>query len=293
MNSKQLLELLKRRFPSENFKILGKKDSYDHKVFFLEKRGRKIVLKIPKRDRSKLLNEARAFRVWHGAGAKVPEVLSLDPKLCFLIETCLGVGMHGEHLKLSGQGIEMIELGKEVKKMHSVKINPSRYFNENRMGKNRSWKEYIDSDFYGNLNSIRKAAFIPEHYLSRLILYYSKNKKLLNLKIISLIHGDLQPDNILVKNGHLIGIVDGADSLIGDPMYDLGFLYKRDYPKEKYFNLFKRGYGKVDMRKIRLYFLTILLFQINFYKIDKNKEEFKRNVMLLKYFINSLIKAHE
>lgn len=66
----------------------------------------------------------------------------------------------------------------------------------------------------------------------------------------TLIHGDFTVDNVLVRNGEIVGVIDWSGGAYGDPRYDLSLAIwpKEDvFAEERNINLFFEGYGTQNL----------------------------------------------
>ena len=92
-----------------------------------------------------------------------------------------------------------------------------------------------------------------------------KNERIIEKldKQISLIHGDFQGTNILIKNGKLSGILDWEFAMAGHPLADIGQFFRY----EEYFNtnllkVFENEYNKSSDYKL----------EKDWYKISKLRD---------------------
>lgn len=105
----------------------------------------------------------------------------------------------------------------------------------------RSETEWLD-------RTLLQAKFNLEHYLvdgdNELLCRLMTNKP--NPIAETLIHGDFTIDNVLVKDGEIVGVIDWGGGAFGDPRYDVSLAIR---PKPRLFkdqadvDIFFKGYG--------------------------------------------------
>ena len=88
-----------------------------------------------------------------------------------------------------------------------------------------------------------------QHYVETTITEYLSNRHSIMFEPV-LLHGDLSPDHVLydIQNMHVSGIIDFGDMMIGDPAWDLTYLYE-DYGVE-FLSYFLRHYPASDLSSL-------------------------------------------
>jgi aminoglycoside phosphotransferase (APT) family kinase protein len=161
-------------------------------------------------------------------------------------------------------------LGKYAKKMHSVKVKGFGYIKQAGKGIDRSWKVFLGEDGDGILEEVRKKHIVERKLLEGMERSWESGKgKYLDIKQGVLLHGDLADDNVMVEHGELSGIID-TDALSGDPYYDLGMVYEGFFDKPLV-DAFFRGYGKVDLERVRFYAIYYLGWLCILHQKEKRK----------------------
>jgi aminoglycoside phosphotransferase (APT) family kinase protein len=84
----------------------------------------------------------------------------------------------------------------------------------------------------------------------------------------ALVHRDLKPNNILVKNGHLGAILDWENAILGDNLFDLGVIVGRLGKESEATKAVIKGYekevGNIDRNRLELYSLVALIGEVDF-----------------------------
>ena len=70
------------------------------------------------------------------------------------------------------------------------------------------------------------------------------------------IHGDLQADHVFVDGGEVVGIIDWADSVLGDPLADLAVVTARAPTR---ITALAEGYGPIETEVVRALWALRLL----------------------------------
>ncbi len=201
-----LLQEIKTNFPDLSWKS-SKYISvgFDNYVIILDN---KIVFRIPKNDYSKkiLKDEIKLLKQLAG------KISSKIPSYTFIAKNCAGYPIiKGEKLKLPTLMIAK-QIAEFLTELHSVKISAPERFELKEFKKlQKDAKKILPGHNFDSFFSELKIIFKTPH-----------NKVL--------IHGDFSPDNIIIKNGKLAGVIDFTDRAIHDPAFDFIFLW--DFGRE-------------------------------------------------------------
>jgi aminoglycoside phosphotransferase (APT) family kinase protein len=239
-------------------KVLSLKDSskgWDHKVYILSTKKGKFVVRIPLKDKNKIKLQTWVCRRWDVLGVPVPEPVIV--KKDYMIETFIeGKDISATKLTQKQRDSFFYELGKYLKKMHSVKTKEYGYFKSEGVGKYKNWHSFIGDDFLTNLKTCVEKNRISTGMAAELISHYTQNKDYLKkFNSPRLLHSDLSPDNLMAKNGNFSGIIDVADAFSGDPMYDIaGIFYS--YADKNLIDVVERSYGKLNRKLVKYYAMT-------------------------------------
>ncbi|SFD06726.1 phosphotransferase family protein [Clostridium uliginosum] len=170
------------------------------------------------------------------------------------------------------------ELGELDKNLKVDKILPPLY----------TWYEmFMGENFKRRLgeNTIREINSIVE-----------KNKDILiDLdKDVSLVHGDFQGTNILIKDKRLVGIIDWEFAMAGHSLADVGqfFRYKRYFNKDL-MNIFEEEYNKYSKNKLikEWYKIAKLRDLVNLIQLISAEEEMPNKYREIKEIILETIEV--
>ena len=188
----EIKKIICNEFNTRVLSLDNKSKGWDHKVFIANTEKGKFVIRIPIKDKNKLKLQAWVCKRWKSIGVSVPEPLVI--KKDFLIETCIE-GKDIEDAKLTKKQTYdfFLELGKQLKKMHSVKTNSFGYFKKEMRGKYKTWHSFIGNDFLKNIKFCLKKKRISKIMANKLMQYYEDNKVYLEkFNNPKLLHTDLE-----------------------------------------------------------------------------------------------------
>lgn len=278
----EVKEILKKH-KIESHRIKEKSKGFDNRVFLVYSNKENFCIRIPIKEKNKIIAQAWAFKKWRKLGIPVPKIIVVERE--YLIEELIG-GNNFEETKLTLPQKERIlfELGRHVKKMHTVKTRGFGYLTKPGIGIKKSWRSFIEPDFIGTLKDVEKHNLLPKSLIRKAEGKFKENSCYLDIKSPRLIHADLTPDNVMVKDGKLSGIIDASDAMSGDLYYDLVVaMYSFG---EKIFQHFLKSYGKVDENKLKFYLLYYSNWLVAFNGfIHKREKELK---IAIKNFKKSL-----
>lgn len=124
--------------------------------------------------------------------------------------------------------------------LHSIEMKQFGYMSEKPgVGVYSSWLEMFEKDF-NNLNE-------NQHQLKE--IYLSMKPYLAEFNKPVLVHGDLSSENIFVLNEHLNGVIDYADCLCGDGLYDIGRFLLFVKAEWKHVDAIAQGYKLFNAEK--------------------------------------------
>lgn len=102
-----------------------------------------------------------------------------------------------------------------------------------------SWLEMFEKEF-NNLN---------ENQSQLKNLYLSMKSYLNSFNDPVLVHGDISSENVIIFDDHVNGIIDYADCLCGDGLYDIGRFFLFAQGDWKYVDALAQGYKSSDENK--------------------------------------------
>ena len=196
-------------------------------VFALEDGRDRLVLKMSQANG--LTAEAKVCELVRALGVPAPEVVHLeldDARLGrpYLLMAHVGGDEAGPaHPALP-------EVGAHLRRIHEVELpdfgwlgaDPSRLGGSGKTWMTVTWA-------VPGLEKVESAGLIPPGQRAAVESAIERHRDVLeNLEVGRLLHGDLHRRHIYVDGDALSGIIDWGDSLVGDPLYDLGRLHRAD-----------------------------------------------------------------
>jgi len=173
-----------------------------------------------------------------------------------------------------------------LKKIHKVKSQKTGFLNN--LNKFKTWKDFLLAFFDGKIDYLDWEEISERKGLSRKLVQYSVDKiinKIQNTKFLeknySLLHTDFNQRNLFVdpKSKKITGIIDWAEAMFGDPLYDFArvrmFIWHFKMKKnvlDKYYKFLKLN--KKQKEREELYFV----FQILLYLAWYSEELIKFNI---------------
>jgi len=270
---KLIKKIFRQKFGVNEIKVSERTRGLDHKVFFVKTNSKEYVVKFPIKENT-LAAQKWAYEKWSKLGVPVPKVVLLGRN--YLIEEKIdGTDLDEAGLSLQAQQKIMYELGKLVRKMHMIKTQRFGPLRSDGTGKYKTWKNFIEINFKKRMHIAKIRGYISAKLIKKILDFYIKRKDILEFDDPRLLHNDLCYDNILVKNGRIVGIIDAGDCISGDPMYEIASMNK--HFNKNLIKSFCKGYGKVDKRKINFY--TV----IN--SIPKEHKNLLKYVEIIKYHL--------
>lgn len=238
---------------------LGKLDSLEQLTFgsinptFLI--NNKYVLRI----KDDLEKEILLFNLLPRFGIPTPSVIARDKN--YLLMSYIP----GQKLVASKQ--LDFELGSLIKKINSV--TPSDLGNQEIFGNIDNWIKNIKDNFVIYWDYLKNNQTFLEDINTKIEKIFSDYCQIASWKEkAKLIHGDINPGNIVTNNGHIVGIFDFEYSTIADPLGDferlpINFQLGDNFKRE----VFLHGYGQEkfsneETTRIKMYCLSQGLWEI-------------------------------
>jgi len=272
LTNTQIKNIIKSQFNEILIKITDKSEGYDHIVKIITTDNNKYVLKSPKRENLLIKNQVFASKSWLKAGVPVPRILYHSEEV--IIESFVE-GTQLDKLKITEKGKEKIyfQLGKIMKKMHSVKTKGYGPFEGGKGGRYKTPKEYekwIEKKLSESLKLIKDKKLLSLKEQKILKKYLRENTKFPSRIKFSLCHSDLCEEHIYIKDGKINSIIDLADIKSDDPMSDFRRISKFN---DRYLKQVIKGYGKVNKNRIKFHRTLLILYQLpKIYRLKKYKD---------------------
>lgn len=282
MLNREIISIVKKNLNEKVVKIIDSSKGIEQIVKIIITENNKYVIKVPYQGKSLMLYREN-FVCQHLKNKLLPKIIFKTDK--YLIESFI----EGEDLsKLKITGNEKIKLyralGKNIKKIHQIKMTGFGELQNNGKGKNKTPLEHINHVLKNNLPLLIKIKTLDKNTVEGIKKFLYQNINLFKRDKSFLLHFDLIDGNILVKNNKLAGIIDFGDASCGPVEYDLAKLYIEKPPK--IFTEIINGYGKklVDMEKIKYFAVLHLLYMLPYF-YRKNKARYQTDSKLLKTLI--------
>lgn len=207
-----------------------------------------------------LEKEILLFNLLSRFSIPTPKVIATTKN--YLIMSCLP----GQNLKdcFASQSSETkkqlsAELGTLANKIHSITLNDQQLF-----GDIKTWVEKSKNNFQKYWQVIKTESYFDPTEVEKVFEDYQQINNIEG----RFVHGDFSPGNIMVNNGHIVGIIDFEFSGIGDPLSDLeklpiSFQIGPDFDKK----LFLKNYGHEkfsdqELTRLKFYSLNQGLWEI-------------------------------
>lgn len=284
MKDSQIKNIFIKYLKETPVKIIDSSNGYDQIVKIIITKDNKYVFKYPRIEKEIIQNQVFASKKWLDIGIPVPKVLYHNKD--FLIESFIS-GIQLDRLKATKKQKQTIyfQLGKLIKKMHSIKTKGFGQFegqNKGRYKKLEDYEKWTKNKLEFTIEFIKEHKLLSIKELALLEDYIKKNVKLSKKINYVLTHQDLCEEHIYINNGKISGIIDLGDIKSDDPMSDFRRIAK-EKSNQKFLPHVIKGYAGANKQRINLHrFLLIMYLIPKLY----NRNKLKR----LKFFINKLNK---
>jgi len=219
-------------------------------------------------------------------GIPVPLALYCDNHDDFLIESCVE-GKEVVHLAPHIVQSSYVEIGRHLKDMHKVRTKKFGHFGpEPGVGTDESWYAFLKHFFINRLNIIESSGTWDHELCERIRAVTAKLQNYFEtFSHPCLVHGDMNTSNVFLDevngNWQVSGIIDFADALSGDPLFDLGGLlleihiYTQIEPLWSDLKEVLEGYGALTAQEEELVKFYALVLSV-FYLCEDNEVRVKR-----------------
>lgn len=173
----------------------------------------KIILKVYS-ETELLQKEFDMYSLAQSIGVPTPYVYELvksNPSV-LVLEALDGIPITSEHKEAA------YEAGKYLEKFHKLSANPP--FSNGQM----TWDSFVLTWARKELDELKNLKVFSESEVNNILKYFNNFKEILKERPIRLLHGDLQPAHILIREDKVTGIIDFADTQPGDPLMDIAVL---------------------------------------------------------------------
>ena len=246
---------------------------FDQKVYIIETKEKKYILKECKKSPIKIKNEEFALNILSNLNIPIPKLIFKNSD--FLIESYI----EGNLLSKDHKETYFLELGYYISLIHSIKLEG---FGEIKNGKGEYKNEYDYLFSWLDLNKNSKYDILKKYNFNEI---FKKNMYLFNNKNSFFLHGDISYSNIIVNNNKINGIIDFGDSISGSIEYDLALFYIK-ITNDINWNSFLKGYNKdYNIKKFHIYIIAFGIWLIQDQLINENDIQYIKFINSLLYFL--------
>jgi aminoglycoside phosphotransferase (APT) family kinase protein len=155
------------------------------------------------------------------------------------------------------------EVGAHMRTLHDVTVDGFGWIEESEggglVGPKTTWEEAV-TEGLAVLGDATDAGLMSIEMAVRIEQVVERHRDVLAaVQTARLVHGDVHPRHVYADDGRLRGIIDWGDAMGGDPLFDLGRLYRAEAAS---LNLVLEGYGPVDLPpdefELRLHLYAVL-----------------------------------
>ncbi len=258
------------------------KHGSDHWVFKVTTPNNVYVMRFPIQPVyiKRLHAVAELNREWHKRGVPVPLTVAIGNG--FSIEQFReGVPLNHSSISETQRRALMVEWGKLLRRMHGLKAHGyGRPRGKTLKGRHVTWDAFLQNGWNSILQNLSQKNILGKREVEALKIMFREFPQ--HKGKGSVLHGDLYPSHVLVHGGRINGIIDAADLLIGDRLFDLGIL-RTAVRDKKHFEQIMQGYGNADRRKIDKYAIYFLLG-----KVSKGRTRRRERKQLLREMVRKI-----
>lgn len=262
------------------------------------KNGQEVIVRISRSEHPRFEAEKRGIDLARRVGVPAPEILLIDRistdngDLTFSIEQKIdGVALQSLGGEFDRGKLEVIirEAGGVLAKLHGVIVPNFGGLDRGEAEAYKSWSEFM----YGVEEKRSRIIGAGERVGVDIVQIDTALKTIRGGEELyacvrpHLLHGDFSTKHFMVKDDHLVGIIDFESCKGGDPVYDFAwfdYFFGKDIPLK----WLKEGYAAPEVlddnfeRKLLLYRLHLGLGFIDYYEEQGNKPGMDHARMSLK-----------
>lgn len=282
MLNREIINIFKQKLNENISKIAYSYQGHEQTVKIVATEKNKYVLKIPQKRKGVMIYREN-FVCTKLKNIKIPKVILKTET--YLIESFIeGQNLNELKIKKDKQAKIYQELGKNIKKIHQIKMTGLGTLQNNGRGQHNTPLEHIKAVLKTNLLPARKRKVFNKTLTKNIKTFLYNNINLFETNKSVLLHFDFTDGNILVKNNKLSGIIDFGDASCGPIEYDLAKLYIEK--PQLIFEQIIKGYGQkqIDLKKIKYFTVLHLLYMLPYF-YRKNKTRYQKDIKLLKNII--------
>jgi aminoglycoside phosphotransferase (APT) family kinase protein len=171
------------------------------------------------RDAPALAHEVRVLDRVRGRGVPAPEVLAFEPGPPAVV---VMTRLRGRPLASAMGDAPAVEAGAALRRVHELAAAPPYSGGQHR------WEEFVVWWAVREAAACERLGILSAAEAAAAASRISTARDPLAGRPTVLIHGDLQPDHVLVESGRLAGLIDFVDAQPGDGLLDVAVLTLRD-----------------------------------------------------------------
>lgn len=257
-------------------RVLGTADlsvGVEQKVDLVETDRGRFICKQPHSDRGINRREKLATDLARSQGVPAPQVFWHDDEV-LIQEYIEGTPLDRASLSAEQRTRLWRELGEILGRLHGCELSGFGRLGPDGKGQSESYL-----DFY---RSQRKEAKWSDPRAER---YYQEHRHYLERKTSVLIHFDMEEEHVLIRDGHIVGLVDFASAFAGAPGEEFTRLYGLRW-KDPLFETLLEGYPAIELQQIEFFTFLHLHWRIPWHVAKGNRPE---KIMLLTQLYRRLI----
>ncbi|RJR29214.1 aminoglycoside phosphotransferase family protein [Candidatus Microgenomates bacterium] len=248
--------------------------------------GENVIVRVSRRGGDILEHERWALDTARQVGIPTPETLFIDHMETEAGSLAISVQEKIDGVQLSQlSGVEKEELlgrvGNAISRIHEIRTQGFGWTNPNGVGMYTTWGQYLARMLSKTerLLDVASRNQIASDVMTRALKFIEEHKSIYTGEA-RLVHRDLGPDHLLVRDGNIVGVIDFENCIGGDPVYDLArwnLLYGDQYSLGK----IKEGYTNAAVieedyeLRLRLYTIHAGLAIMDYMDVEGNIEGIK------------------
>ena len=191
-----------------------------------------------------------ATNQWRSLGVPAPEVFFFDSDHC--VEQRMP-GYHHTDTPLSSQEQDtfLTHMAELFQRLHSITCSHYGYIKDRK--KAITWTALLENTFGHAFLTLRDSPVLSSQEFAKLEKLLMTALPSLTPSKPSLLHGDLHGFNYLVQGDTVTGVLDAAESLGGDPHYDLASFANTHPEFQSRMTTFYDHYKGCDVERVRVY----------------------------------------
>ncbi len=279
--------------------IVNVTHGHENFVFIVKTNKQVSIIRIPKENENSVFGGV--YQIWREKWVSellselnlpVPKIITIDDRrkianFDYVIET-FEPGIELNKLKLEEKEYKdiMQQIGVYLKKIHQIKTKKYGLLVKKRVGEFSEWSSVINNEINKIINNLRDLNLLDKRMLLQIIDFFKQRREVLIFNKPCLLHNDINPSNILVRNNNISAIIDFGDAFSGDFIYDVARTYQGLYGLPN-LNAFLKAYGQIDEMKFNYYFLFHLVSVLVYFKEINNYKQIKNYIKVIKKIINN------